>query len=253
MIRPLPFNHTVGCIDAFTTERGAADCLLPYSEVNCCSYTGDTPEHVASCRKRLYQAIATESVVTARQTHSANVAVIRDSAQEPLENVDALVTKLTDVAVGVFTADCVPILLCDPASGVIAAVHAGWKGTVKGIVTNAVDVMAQEGAQRSRIEAVIGPSICQQCFEVCNEVVAEFARQAFSLNDIVWQNPVTGKAHINLAEANRQMLALAGVPYANIALSGLCTKCNPQRFFSARALGIQSGRILTGIIRRHRH
>ena len=253
MIRPLSFNHTVGSIDAFTTERGAADCFSPYSEFNCCGYTGDTSEHVASCRKRLYQALDIEAVVTARQTHSDNVAVIRSVAQKPLEDVDALVTKLTDVAIGVFTADCVPILLCDPAGGVIAAVHAGWKGTVKGIVRNAVDVMAQEGAQRSRIEAVIGPSICQQCFEVGDEVVAEFARQAFSLNDIVRQNPATGKAHINLAEANRQMLALAGVPYVNIALSGLCTKCNPQRFFSARALGIRSGRILTGIILRQPH
>lgn len=148
-----------------------------------------------------------------------------------------------------FTADCVPILLCEPKSGLIAAVHAGWKGSVKGIVANAIETMVDEGADRCGIEAVVGASICQRCFEVGDEVVDEFAKRAFSLNDIVWRNPVTGKAHIDLAEANRWLMESAGVPNANISLSGLCTKCEPQRFFSARTLGINSGRILSAIIR----
>ena len=160
-------------------------------------------------------------------------------------------TRLShDSPIGVFTADCVPILLCEPKSGLIAAVHAGWKGSVKGIVANAIETMVDEGADRCGIEAVVGASICQRCFEVGDEVVAEFAKRAFSLNDIVWRNPVTGKAHIDLAEANRWLMESAGVPNANISLSGLCTKCEPQRFFSARTLGINSGRILSAIIRR---
>ena len=250
MSSQLHFNHNVGSIDAFSTERGAADCFSPYSEFNCCGYTGDNPAHVDDCLKRLRTLLGTEHIVTARQTHSTNVAVIDSVPPTSPTDVDALVTRLPNVAIGVFTADCVPILLCETKSGLIAAVHAGWKGTVKGIVANAIETMVDEGADRCGIEAVVGASICQRCFEVGDEVVAEFAKRAFSLNDIVWRNPVTGKAHIDLAEANRWLMESAGVPNANISLSGLCTKCEPQRFFSARTLGINSGRILSAIIRR---
>lgn len=250
MISQLLFNHNVGSIDAFTTERGAADCFSPYSEFNCCGYTGDNPAHVEDCRKRLRAMIGTEHIVTARQTHSTNVAVIDCIPQTSPTGVDALVTRLPNVAIGVFTADCVPILLCEQQSGLIAAVHAGWKGSAAGIVADAIETMVNEGADRSGIEAVVGASICQRCFEVGNEVVDEFAKRGFPIDNIVWRNPDTGKAHINLAEANRWLMERAGVPNANISLSGMCTKCEPQRFFSARTLGINSGRILSAIIRR---
>ena len=251
MISPLHFNHNVGSIDAFTTERGAADIASPYSEFNCCDYTGDSAEHIIQCRKALCNdlGIAADHIVTARQTHSAEVAIIDRLPVEPLVGVDALVTKLRGVVVGVFTADCVPILLCDPAEGVIAAVHAGWRGTVAGIAANAVRAMESIGAKAERIEAVVGPSICQKCFEVGNEVVAEFARHALSLNSIIVRNSTTFKAHIDLAAANCHLLEQSGVPRGNILMSGLCTKCHPDRFFSARNLGVNSGRVLTGIIR----
>ena len=252
MIKPLQFNHNVGSIDAFTTERGAADLHSAYSEFNCCGYTGDSPEHVAECRSRLCRelGIGEANFVTARQTHSARVAVIDSLPTGLIEGVDALVTRLRGVAVGVFTADCVPILLCDAEAGVVAAVHAGWRGTVAGIVRNAVETMTEQGARPERIEAVVGPSICWDCFEVGDEVVAEFRRHAFSLHDIVKRNSATNKPYINLAAANRWLLESSGVPAANISLSGLCTRCEPLRFFSARALGINSGRVLTGIVLR---
>lgn len=176
MISQLHFNHNVGSIDAFSTERGAADCFSPYSEFNCCGYTGDNPAHVDDCLKRLRTLLGTEHIVTARQTHSTNVAVIDSVPPTPPTDVDALVTRLPNVAIGVFTADCVPILLCEPKSGLIAAVHAGWKGSVKGIVANAIETMVDEGADRCGIEAVVGASICQRCFEVGDEVVDEFAK-----------------------------------------------------------------------------
>ncbi len=251
MIRPLHFNHNVGSIDAFTTERGAADIASPYSEFNCCDYTGDDAAHIVQCRDALSKSlgVAADRIVTARQTHSAEVAVIDRLPVEPLVGVDALVTKLKGIVVGVFTADCVPILLCDPVEGVIAAVHAGWRGTVAGIAANAVKAMVGIGAKAERIEAVVGPSICQKCFEVGDEVVAEFARHALSLNDIIVHNSTTFKAHIDLAAANCHLLVQSGVPRGNILLSGLCTKCQSDRFFSARSLGVNSGRILTGIVR----
>lgn len=156
MISQLHFNHNVGSIDAFSTERGAADCFSPYSEFNCCGYTGDNPAHVDDCLKRLRTLLGTEHIVTARQTHNTNVAVIDSIPPTPPTDVDALVTRLPNVAIGVFTADCVPILLCEPKSGLIAAVHAGWKGTAKGIVANAIETMVDEGADRCGIEAVVG-------------------------------------------------------------------------------------------------
>ena len=117
MISQLHFNHNVGSIDAFSTERGAADCFSPYSEFNCCGYTGDNPAHVDDCLKRLRTLLGTEHIVTARQTHSTNVAVIDSVPPTPPTDVDALVTRLPNVAIGVFTADCVPILLCEPRAG----------------------------------------------------------------------------------------------------------------------------------------
>lgn len=251
MIKPLNFNHTVGSIDAFTTERGAADAVSPYFGFNCCDYTGDEPNHIAQCREELCRSLGIDAdhLVTARQTHSAEVAVIDSVPTEPLVGVDALVTRLQGVALGVFTADCVPIILCDPAAGVIAAVHAGWRGTVAGIVCNAVKAMESVGANVDRIEAVVGPSICQKCFEVGDEVVAEFARHALSLNSIIVRNSATFKAHIDLAAANCHQMEQSGVPRQNILLSGLCTKCRPSQFFSARNLGVNSGRVFTGIIR----
>ena len=115
------------------------------------------------------------------------------------------------------------------------------------IAKNVVDMMLTQGARADRIQATMGPSICQDCFEVGDEVVDAFRQAHFDLNSIVTRNPATGKAHIDLRAANRAVLVSAGLPADNIVTSRHCSRCEHDRFFSARRLGINSGRTFTGI------
>lgn len=260
-----------GCdetIQAFTTQRGEITESNSYSQWNLCDYTGDDALRVLDARMQLCQqlGIDLDHLVMPRQTHSTNVKVIdqnfldasieeQDSA---LEGVDALVTTLPRVCIGVNTADCVPIVLADPVHDIIAVAHAGWRGTVAGIAAKTVEAMATLGTEPSEIVAAMGVSICHNCFEVGNEVVKEFEQArfkgagceqaGFDMPRIMKLNPDTGKAHINLQEANRQTLIAAGVKSDHIALPHHCSRCESERYFSARRLGINSGRTFTAIM-----
>ena len=245
---------------AFSTTRGEVDRRNAYSSVNLCDYVGDDALRVLNARISLAMqlGIDLDDLVMPRQTHSCRVAVIDDAfrmldidkQETALEGVDALVTTLEGVAIGVNTADCVPIVFADEQVGVIAVAHAGWRGTVGRIVKNVVAEMCRLGASADRIQVSMGPSICQDCFEVGDEVVETFAKAKFDLNAMVKRNPQTGKAHIDLRAANHEVLIAAGVPSSNIVLSRHCSRCEPDRFFSARRLGINSGRTFTFIIKR---
>ena len=256
IFEPLEFASALEDIEAFTTLRGDARTDDNYSEFNICNYTGDSHEHIVACRRLLCSRLGIDDtqLIMPRQTHSVNVATITATSRHDacLDDVDALVTNLPDVVIGINTADCVPLVFADPTAGVIGAAHAGWKGTKNGIVAHTLQAMCRLGAEPSRIMIAIGAAICQECFEVGDEVVEQFAEAGFDLNAIVKRNTVTGKAHIDLPEANRIIALQSGVPDANINLSGRCTRCQPMRYFSARRIGIRSGRIFTAIIRRSR-
>lgn len=256
IFEPLEFASSLEGIAAFTTLRGDARTDDNYSEFNICNYTGDSHEHIVACRRLLCRHLNVDDarLIMPRQTHSVNVAEItaRSHRDVCLDDVDALVTNLPDIVIGINTADCVPLVFADPAGGIIGAAHAGWKGTKNGIVARTVQAMCRLGADPQRIMIAIGAAICQDCFEVGDEVVEQFADAGFDLNAIVRRNPITGKAHIDLPEANRITAMQSGVPDANINLSGRCTRCQPMRYFSARRIGIRSGRIFTAIIRRSR-
>ncbi len=256
----LDFARPVKGVTAFSTTRGEVDKRNAYSGVNLCDYVGDDALHVLDCRLTLAMQLGVDldDLIMPRQTHSCRVAVIdehfrdADIAQQEslLEGVDALVTSLPGVVIGVNTADCVPIVLVDEAAGIIAVAHAGWRGTVGRIVSNVVQTMFRQGASPDRIQAAMGPCICQKCFEVGDEVVEAFDKAGFDLDDIVMRNSATGKAHIDLRAANRNVLVSAGVPSCNIVLSQHCSRCEHERFFSARRLGIDSGRTFTAIYRK---
>jgi hypothetical protein len=253
----LDFARPIEGIMAFSTTRGEVDRRNAYSGVNLCDYVGDDALRVLDARIGLSMqlGIDLDNLVMPRQTHSCRVAVIDeryqsldiDRQEAALEGVDALVTSLRGVVLGVNTADCVPIVLADGETGVIAVAHAGWRGTVGRIVKNVVAEMCRLGARVDRIQVAMGPSICQDCFEVGDEVVEAFSKAKFDLDAIVKRNPQTGKAHIDLREANRAALIAAGVPSDNIVTSQHCSRCEHDRFFSARRLGINSGRTFTGI------
>lgn len=259
-INPLPTAEPLDGIEAFNVLRGHVDPADPYSEVNLCDYVGDDPLHVLQCRQQLCKQLHIEldHLVMPRQTHTATVRLVdaellalpHEGRMERLYHVDALVTCLTGVCIGVNTADCVNIALADPERGVIAVAHAGWRGTAQRIAARTVEAMQRVGAEPSRIVASMGACICQDCFEVGDEVVEAMVEAGFKQEYIAVRNTRTGKMHVDLPTANKIALVDAGLLPRHIVWNGECTRCNPNLYFSARRLGIASGRTFTGIIRR---
>ena len=236
-------------VKAFSTERGpAASDGDPYSGFNACHYVGDDPEHVAVSRGLLSVVTGIPETRTAipRQTHSDRVAVIDslpvDSRQ--LENVDGLVTGLPEVALCVNTADCVPVVLVDVAAHVLGVAHCGWRGIVNRLLPNIVAAMVELGADPAKIDVAMGPAIGTECFEVGEEVAVRFRESFPGCKGIVAEGS-SGRPHIDLGAAVRERLAALGVDRGRIREPEICTRCLPGRFFSARALGVGSGRILT--------
>ena len=139
----------------------------PFAGLNCGERSGDRLNNVARNRGRVAAAlgIASERLVTATQTHSAHVEIIREVPRDR-PAADGLVTDLPEVAVGVLTADCQPVLLADRRAGIVGAVHAGWTGTLGGVMENGISAMERIGARRSRIAAAVGPAISQANYEV---------------------------------------------------------------------------------------
>ncbi|MBP5795955.1 MAG: peptidoglycan editing factor PgeF [Bacteroidales bacterium] len=194
-------------------------------------------------------------VIQGHQVHGCKVAVVDrpDLTRQELEGYDAFITNLPGVAVGVRTADCVPVLLYDPVRRVIAAVHAGWKGTVLRISQKALEVMAVKfGTASADVKAVIGPAIGPDSFQVGLEVAEKFKEAGFPMDDI-WSfqgagdgSPMSGGHHIDLFEANRWLLEQAGVLAENIQVFDIDTFTD-QSFFSARREGPQCGRNINAI------
>jgi YfiH family protein len=223
-----------------------------YGSFNITHYCGDAPENVAANRKLLCEELGIENVhlILPRQTHDTLVEVITpENLSDALEGVDAVVTNLESVCIGVSTADCIPLLYFDPTHRVIAAIHAGWRGTVNGIARKALHVMMETfGTQPEDVQVVVGPGISAASFEVGEEVVEAFAKAGFPMAEIRHINPLTGKSHLDLWEANVGLLFREGVKRENVQQSGICTYQSHETYFSARRLGIHSGRIFTGIM-----
>ena len=194
-------------------------------------------------------------VIQGHQIHQDRIAVIDrpDYTREELEGYDAFVTDLPNVAIGVRTADCVPVLLYDPARRVIAAVHSGWKGTVLQIVRKTIRKLEQlYRCQAADLRAAIGPSIGPDSFQVGEEVAEHFKKAGFPM-DVIWSfhgpgdgSPMSGGHHIDLWEANRWLLVQSGVKPGNIQLASVDTYTSPS-LYSARREGVQCGRIINAI------
>ena len=196
------------------------------------------------------------TVVQPHQTHSTNVAYVDrpDLTREYLEGGDALVTDLTDVAIGVRTADCIPVLLYDPVNRAIGAAHSGWRGTVNMIVKKTVLEMCHLfGTRPEDIRAVIGPGIGYDSFQVGDDVALVFKESGFPI-DRVWsfrgarkEGTMEGGHHIDLKECVRYSLTECGVPEKNITVSDIDTYTD-DRFYSARREGISCGRNINAIM-----
>ncbi|MDO4212395.1 MAG: peptidoglycan editing factor PgeF [Bacteroidales bacterium] len=244
-------------VSAFSTRRDACGETDggAYSSFNITHYCGDAPEHVAECRKALcaHLGIDDEHLVLPRQTHTDHVYVLDRKYFETfpemrwrlLEEQDAVVTCEKGVCIGVSTADCVPVLMYDAEAEVIAAVHAGWRGMVARIPQKALVEMVRLGADPKRVKVAVGPSIGPESFEVGEEVVDAFLDEGFHpcILSRQWAKP-----HIDLWQACSMQLEEAGVSLRNMQFAGVDTFARPDEFFSARRLGIKSGRIFTGIM-----
>jgi hypothetical protein len=228
---------------AFTSTKQTFDTLNP-------RFTGDSSEIFVNNRVLLAEKlmIKPEQLVFPRQTHTNCVAEILDIPETEIKETDALVTDKTGICLCVQTADCVPILLFDPVNNVIAAVHAGWRGTVKKIAEVAVQKMVLKyNSLPENIVAAIGPSISPDIYEVGNEVVEE-VRKSIPNAELLLHKNSSGKYHVNLWEANRQVLLGNGLAEKNIEILGECSFTESSKYFSARKEGIATGRMVSGIM-----
>jgi YfiH family protein len=228
---------------AFTSTRQTFETNNP-------RFTGDSPEIYGQNRILLAEKlmIKTDQLVFPRQTHTNCIAEINEIPKTEIKETDALVTNKTGICLCVQTADCVPVLLYDPIKGVIAAIHAGWRGTVKKIAEIAVHKMVvQYNSLPENIIAAIGPSISPEIYEVGDEVVAA-VRDSIPNAELILQKKSSEKFHVNLWEANRQVLINTGISEKNIEILGECSYLQNNKYFSARKDGLETGRMVSGIM-----
>jgi hypothetical protein len=249
----------------FSTRDGGISQVYRGSTLNLGWTKEDDPESVAENRRRFLGVICGERagsmLVGVRQIHSSIVRVVKkgDAALEGrlqtgegkavLEG-DGLITDVPGVLLGVGTADCVPVLVVDVTRRVVAAFHAGWRGTVARIVERGITMMQEEyGSQPLDLVAAVGPSIGPCCYTVGEEVSAEFGKQFRYAQELFVRSTDSGEIRLNLWDANRRQLLDAGVAEASIAMTRECTACarnqsGALRYFSHRAEHGVAGRML---------
>lgn len=259
MIKPRLHYYDLGnAVTAFTTTRHGGRSEGNFGTLNINPFRGDNPEAVAANLQIVAQelGVSADRIVRQHQVHGTECRQIDSnffslSAQEQrqmMEGVDAVMTNLPQISIGVFTADCVPVLLFDPENKATAAIHAGWRGTVQHIVAKTVERMRQQfGTNPARLQAQIAPCISEKNFEVGQEVYDAFLQSGFDMPRIATMH---AKWHINLPLANRLDLEGMGVKTENIRQANICTYDNSTDYFSARKLKEGFGTIYTGIILR---
>lgn len=252
---PMPDNS----VFTFSTTRHGGCGNGTYGTFNCTPYTGDEQTTIQLNQKKLAAQldIDVEQLIIPYQTHSCNILTIDNnymllSAEKRhsiLQEKDALITHIKGICLCISTADCIPVLLYDHTHRVIAAIHAGWRGTVAHIVRKTFQSMHEiYDTKGDDVYAIIGPGISLEAFEIGTEVYQQFQHSGFSMKEISYWEAKRKKHHIDLSAANLFDLQSAGVPLHQIYDCGICTYSQNQDFFSARRLGIKSGRILNGII-----
>ena len=263
------FRKLPWLIHGFSTRPGGVSNLNDQRILNLSFTEWDTRENVLENRRRFQSALGAKNLklIALKQIHSAVVRPFSKAPAEPCKG-DASATNTAGLLLGVQTADCVPILIVDPKKRAVAAVHAGWRGTLARIVAKTVGQMQMHyRSNPSDLLAAIGPAIGPCCYEVGAELVIQFnsqfaeapdwfdeARTGEEPNPLQWLNmmppghqPPPKNVRLDLPKANRSQLLNAGLHEKNIFSSNLCTACHPELFFSYRKQGAQSGRLLSVI------
>ena len=224
------------------TTRAGGVSAGPYASLNLGASVGDDAAAVAENRARLATALgyAPERLVTTPQVHGKDVLLVDEetASTAPSVRADILVTNRPGFLLMQRYADCVSILAWHPEAGAVGVAHAGWRGTVLGVARRTVEAVGElADGDTGGVRAAIGPSIGPCCFEVGDEVVAQFP----DVDGAVSEGP-RGRTHLDLWELNRRGLIGAGVEPGSVEVAGVCTRCNPETFFSHRALGYPAGR-----------
>ncbi len=231
---------------AFSTRFGGVSAGY-LSELNLGFGRGDSDGTVAENYRLFCQSmgVPVESLVLSDQVHGTKIAVAskEDTCQGKIEKrwkgIDGLMTNEREVCLATSYADCVPLFFADPVKRVIASSHSGWRGTVARIGQKTVEKMGEKfGSKAENIIVVIGPSICQNCYEVSRDVIEAF-RESYTERQIgqisYCSDPFRQKYQLNLWKANALQMEEAGLLPEHIHISGVCTCCHPELFFSHRA------------------
>ncbi|WP_314285580.1 peptidoglycan editing factor PgeF [Prevotella pallens] len=263
----LHFYELANNVVAFSSTRHSGVSKGNYAAFNINRYCGDSPDAIEQNRKSLANCLEIDvnKLIVPHQIHSDSSRIIANEyfklpaniREQIIEGVDAVMTNELNVCIGVSTADCIPILLYDTKHHAAAAIHAGWRGTVKHIVQKTIKEMGiVYQTKPQELQAVIGPGISLQNFEVGDEVYEQFANACFDMERIARRFRVMQpkeeelplKWHLDLKLSNRIDMETMGVLPQNIIDEGICTYDNTNDYFSARKLGVDSGRIYNGII-----
>lgn len=241
-----------------TREGGVSEGI--YRSMNLSYTRGDEKEAVDENYRRIAEVLGSsaEDMVCSDQTHTDHIRLVtaKDRGKgvtrpKDYTDTDGLITQEKGIVLCTFFADCVPLFFVDPVRKAIGLSHSGWRGTVQKIGQKTVEKMHEAfGTDPGDVHAAIGPSICQDCYEVSEDVIEEF-REVFpgaEENNIgdsspLWFRTKPGKYQLNLWEANRRIMLEAGIPAGQIEVTDLCTCCNPEFLFSHRASHGQRGNL----------
>lgn len=238
-------DETEAVIHGFSTRMGGVSEGM-FSSMNLSFARGDEEGRVRENFARLGRAMGLDcrNLVFSDQTHTSNVRVVTEAdrgkgfvREKDYRDVDGLVTNVPGLVLATFYADCVPLFLVDPVHRAVGLSHSGWKGTVGKIGKCTVELMKEQyGTRPEDLTAAIGPSICQDCYEVSEDVIGQF-QEAFEetyWKEIFYEKP-DGKYQLNLWRANELIFREAGLLPGRILTTDLCTCCNAKLLFSHRA------------------
>lgn len=238
-------DETKAVVHGFSTRMGGVSRGM-FSSMNLSFSRGDEEEHVRENYARLGRAMGFDcrNLVFSDQTHTVNIRVVTEAdrgkgfvSQKDYTDIDGLVTNVPGLVLAAFYADCVPLFLVDPVHRAVGLSHSGWRGTAGKIGKRTVEIMGEQyGTRPENLRAAIGPSICQDCYEVSEDVTEQF-KAAFEekyWKEIFYRKP-DGKYQLNLWRANELIFREAGLLPEQIITTDLCTCCNPGLLFSHRA------------------
>ena len=239
------FEQFADIVHGFSTRLGGVSEGI-YASMNLSFTRGDKDAAVYENYRRFAAALgfSEKDIVTSDQTHTANVRIVTDEDRgngitkpRPYTDVDGMITNVRGLVLATFYADCVPLYFIDPVHHAIGLSHSGWRGTVSKIGAVTVKKMQETyGTDPKDVYAAIGPSICQDCYEVSEDVIQEF-QNSFAPEHwkTLFYKKENGKYQLNLWEANKIIFMETGITENHISMPGICTCCNPEFLFSHRA------------------